>query len=137
MKSLLSVSIALLLPLTAGAFPFRHTPPGTSQSAQAGSHAQQPASEIQGRAGVDPKLLHKKVVVHLRDGRVFEGKLVELTNDFIRLKMDKRTETISLTELASVDRRKKRNWKLPLVIALAALAVTGIIVGAVVTGEGD
>ena len=129
MKSILSVSMALLLPLTAGAFPFRHTPNGASQPAPPATHAQREASEAERPAWVDPELVKKNVKVYFRDGRVYEGKLVELTDDFLRLKMGKVTEKVMLTEVATVERQRRSGKRLFIVIgAIAAGFVIATIV---------
>ena len=112
-----------------GAFPFRHTPHGTGQPAQAAANTQPVASQREDRAQVDPKLVHKKVVVQLRDGRLYEGKLVELTDDFLRLKMGKATEKVMLTEVATVERQRRSGKRLFIVIgAIAAGFVIATIV---------
>ena len=67
-------------------------------------------------AWVDPGLEGKTVKVYFRDGRLYEGKLVELTDEVLRLKMGKRIETIALGEVARVE-RKPRTWVLPVAIA--------------------
>ena len=87
-------------------------------------------------AWVDPGLEGKTVKVYFRDGRLYEGKLVGLTDEALRLKMGKRIETISLTEVARVE-RKPRNWKWVAIAVVGAVVAVGFIVGAVVTGEGD
>ena len=87
-------------------------------------------------AWVDPGLEGKNVKVYFRDGRLYEGKLVELTDEALRLKMGKRIETIALTEVARVE-RKPRNWKWVAIAVVGAVVAVGFIVGAVVTGEGD
>ena len=69
-------------------------------------------------AWVDPNLEGKTVKVYFRDGRLYEGKLVELTDEVLRLKMGKHIETMRLTEVARVE-RKPRNWVLPVAIGAA------------------
>jgi len=82
-------------------------------------------------AWVDPGLEGKTVKVYFRDGRLYEGKLVELTDEALRLKMGKHIETIRLTEVARVERKPRRVW-LPFAIAGIALgaifATTAIVV---------
>lgn len=78
---------------------------------------------------VSPSLLKKKVVVYLRDGRAFEGKLIELTDTSLRLKMDwrefrtgkrvSRIEKIQLTDVALIERKPSRAW-------IAAVVVGGV-----------
>ncbi|MFQ5664266.1 MAG: hypothetical protein ACE5HL_10585 [Terriglobia bacterium] len=145
MKSLLAVSLVLLVPLTAVAelCPFMSLPErpkgaqkdaaeATASTEAASVHPQAPP-ETERPAAVDPKLLNKKVVVHLHDGRVYKGKLVEITDDFLLLKMHKRTEKIMLTEVASVERQRRNKWKIALIV-LAVYAAIGIVVGAIVAG---
>ena len=88
-------------------------------------------------AWVDPNLEGKTVKVYFRDGRLYEGKLVELTDEALRLKMGKRVETIPLTEVARVERAKSNRKWLAIAVVVGTLAVVGAIVGAAVTGEGD
>ncbi|MFQ5664268.1 MAG: hypothetical protein ACE5HL_10595 [Terriglobia bacterium] len=79
-------------------------------------------------------MVNKKVVVYLRDGRVYKGKLVELTDDFLRLKMRKRTEKIALTEVGSVERKRSRAW---LGVAIAGLAIGAVAVAALIAAMQD
>ena len=88
-------------------------------------------------AWVDPNLEGKTVKVYFRDGRLYEGKLVELTDEALRLKMGKRVETIPLTEVARVERAKSNRKWLAIAVVVGTLAVVGAIVGAAVTGDGD
>lgn len=122
MKSVVAPLLALLLPIaTLGQqAPFSPLPvPADSSQEAAGSPAQEPAAKPELPARVDPGLVKKKVVVYFRDGRVYKGKLVELTDDFLRLKMNGRTERIALTEVARVD-RQPRNWLAVAIVAAVA-----------------
>ncbi len=85
---------------------------------------------------VDPKLVNKKVVVYLHDGRVYKGKLVELTEDFLRMRIDKRTEEVVLTEVARVE-RQPRNWKKAFIILAVAVGVAFVIGAIIGTREPD
>lgn len=106
-------------------------PSGTTETASASPQA---AAEAERPAWVSPALVNKKVVVYLRDGRVYKGKLVELTDDFLRLKMRKRTEKIALTEVGSVERKRSRAW---LGVAIAGLAIGAVAVAALIAAMQD
>lgn len=95
-------------------------PTGSREAASASS---QVAPQAQRPVWVAPALVKKKVVVYLRDGRVYKGKLLALSDDFLRLKIGKRTEKIALTEVAGVERQRSRVW--------LGIAVAGLAVGAV------
>ena len=123
MKRLLVLFLALGLPLGAASEPCARVAAAT-------------AAQTERPAWVDPNLEGKTVKVYFRDGRLYEGKLVGLTDEALRLKMGKRIETISLTEVARVE-RKPRNWKWVAIAVVGAVVAVGFIVGAVVTGEGD
>jgi len=77
-------------------------------------------------AWVDPNLEGKTVKVYFRDGRLYEGKLVALTDDALRLKMGKRIQTIPLTEVARVERKPSRPWW-PHAVALGMIGVSVVI----------
>lgn len=85
-------------------------------------------------AWVDPNLEGKTVKVYFRDGRLYEGKLVELTDEALRLKMGKRIETISLTAVARVERKPRRVW---LPFAVAGVAIGTILVVGMIAAMSD
>ena len=118
MKRLLVLFLALGLPLGAASEPCARVAAAT-------------AAQTERPAWVDPNLEGKTVKVYFRDGRLYEGKLVELTDEALRLKMGKHIETIRLTEVARVERKPRRVW-LPFAIAGIALgaifATTAIVV---------
>jgi len=124
MKRLLVLFLALGLPLGAASEPCARVAAAT-------------AAQTERPAWVDPNLEGKTVKVYFRDGRLYEGKLVELTDEALRLKMGKRVETIPLTEVARVERAKSNRKWLAIAVVVGTLAVVGAIVGAAVTGEGD
>ena len=85
-------------------------------------------------AWVDPNLEGKTVKVYFRDGRLYEGKLVELTDEALRLKMGKRVETIALGEVARVERKPRRLW-VPFAVVGVALGVLFVTVAIVVASS--
>lgn len=137
MPSLLSVSLVLLLPFTTVgepcAFGPLSEPSKPVQEATAGARDysaganSQEAAVTQAAAHVDPKLLKKKVVVRCHDGRMYKGKLIELTPDLLGLRMGKRTERIALTEVAGVERQRSRVGRRVLQGVAAAGIVAGIV----------
>ena len=131
MKALCVVFLAAALALNAAAEPCAR-----AAKLQAPETAAPQAETSLPPAWVDANLEGKTVKVYFRDGRLYEGKLVGLTDEALRLKMGKRIETISLTEVARVE-RKPRNWKWVAIAVVGAVVAVGFIVGAVVTGEGD
>ena len=131
MKTLLVVFLLIALVLDAAAEPCARV--AKSQAPESAAPALEPSLPP---AWVDPGLEGKTVKGYFRDGRLYEGKLVGLTDEALRLKMGKRIETISLTEVARVE-RKPRNWKWVAIAVVGAVVAVGFIVGAVVTGEGD
>ncbi len=86
------------------------------------------------RAWVDPGLEGKTVKVYFRDGRLYEGKLVDLTDEVVRLKMGKRIETIRLTEVARVERKPRRVW---LPFAVAGVAIGTVLVVGMIAAMSD
>ena len=140
MRPALGVFLAVLLPLVTGAQTGRQPEPANSpqgQEIEGEEPAQGVAAGEETRLKVDPGLMNKKVVVHLRDGRTVKGKLLEVADDWVRVKVDGRTEQIALKDVASVERAKSsRKWLL-IPIVVGALLVVGVIVGVAVTGEGD
>jgi len=99
-------------------------------STDTAAQTQQP----QAPAHVDQGLVKKKVVVYFRDGRVYKGKLVELTDDFLRLKVNGRTEKVELTEVAKVERAPSRA---ALVVAITALAVGAVALVVLIAATRD
>ena len=132
MKTLLVVFLLAALILDAAAEPCGRV--AKSQAPESAAPALEPSLPP---AWVDPNLEGKTVKVYFRDGRLYEGKLVELTDEALRLKMGKRVETIPLTEVARVERAKSNRKWLAIAVVVGTLAVVGAIVGAAVTGEGD
>lgn len=118
MHKVLAILLALLVPAAAPGQESQPTgplpPPATPAAAQAA--IVQPPVTLR----VNPKLRNKKVVVYLRDGRSFEGKLIELTDTSLRLRIDgrdfrtgkpyRRVEEIQLTEVALIERKPSRAW---------------------------
>ncbi len=103
----------------------------------------QPAvPEPQPPVRVDPKLVNKKVVVRLRDGQVYKGKLLEIAKEALRLKVKGRLETLQRAEVSSVELQPQQPSKRRKVLLVTAVVVgigflIGAIVAAAVTGEGD
>ncbi len=95
----LSVVLVLLLASPAWA---QEVSPGLLKIAIEAYQQQREQPELLPRAKVDPKLVGKKVKVHCRDGRIYEGKLVELTRELLRIDGNGRLETVSLGEVSSV-----------------------------------
>ena len=114
MKRLLVLFLALGLPLGAASEPCARVAAAT-------------AAQTERPAWVDPNLEGKTVKVYFRDGRLYEGKLVELTNEALQLKMGKRVETIPLTEVARVERKPRLAW-LPFAVAGVALGMIAVAV---------
>jgi len=112
------------------------------------SGSQEPAAKPCTPGLVDPKLLKKDVVVHLHDGRAYRGKLVELTQESLRLRMlDRwdstqgkavyRTEEIALTDVAGVERQQGQRSRAWLAVAIAGLAIGAVAVGALIAAMQD
>ena len=114
MKRLLVLFLALGLPLGAASEPCARVAAAT-------------AAQTERPAWVDPNLEGKTVKVYFRYGRLYEGKLVELTNEALQLKMGKRVETIPLTEVPRVERKPRRAW-LPFAVAGVALGMIAVAV---------
>jgi len=121
MKTLLVVFLLAALVLDAAAEPCGRVAKLSASETAPATQADLPP------AWVDPGLEGKTVKVYFRDGRLYEGKLVELTDESLRLKMGKRVETIALTEVARVERKPRRVW-LPFAVAGVALG-TILVVG--------
>ncbi|MFQ5664267.1 MAG: hypothetical protein ACE5HL_10590 [Terriglobia bacterium] len=83
---------------------------------------------------MDPKLVNKKVVVHLHDGQVYKGKLIELSADSLTVKTKRGLEKLLLTEVAAVDRQPGNRWKKLLIIFAVAVGVW-TVVGLVLTRD--
>lgn len=89
---------------------------------------------------VNPKLKKKTVVVYLRDGRTFEGKLIELTDTSLRLRIDGRdfrtgkpycrVEEIQLTGVALIERKPSRAWIAAVVVGGAGVTVLLLVLAA-------
>lgn len=85
--------------------------------------AQESATQPQPPLRVDPSLLKKKIVVYTRDGSVYEGKLIEVTDDTLHLKRNGTVKSIPLVEVAVIERRRSRA---ALFVGIAG-AVTGTL----------
>ncbi len=86
-------------------------------------------------ANVDPRLVNKKVRVYWRDGRVSEGKLLDVGPAYIRLKAEQATEEISLTDIARVEKAgRSKAW---LTVAIVGLAVGAVATGALIAAMQD
>ncbi|MFQ5927402.1 MAG: hypothetical protein ACE5MH_08210 [Terriglobia bacterium] len=82
------------------------------------SRIHEPVAHSQRPRGLNRKLRKKMVVVHLRDGGAYQGKLVKLTQESLHLRVPDgrnakvkrvhRTEIIALTDVASVGRPVSR-----------------------------
>lgn len=143
MKPVLAVVLAVLLPLVAvtqGEPPVPGSGPANSRHDEA-TETEEPAqgvvaAEQEAPPKVDPSLVNKKVVVHLRDGRVLKGKLVEITDDALHLKIDGRMEKVNLAQVAAVERQPSNRKKA--LIVIAAVVAVGFVVGAIIgTREPD
>jgi hypothetical protein len=128
MKTLLVVFLLAALVLDAAAEPC-----GRAAWMQE-TRAPTPVADTNPPAWVDPGLKGKTVKVYFRDGRLYEGKLVEVTDEVLRLKMGKHIETIRLTEVARVERKPRRAW-LPFAVAGVAVGVTFAIVAIAVAAQ--
>ena len=129
MKTLLVVFLLAALILDAAAEPCAR-----AAKLQAPETAAPQAETSLPPAWVDANLEGKTVKVYFRDGRLYEGKLVELTDNFLRLKMGKRVETIPLTEVARVERKPRRLW-VPFAVVGVALGVLFVTVAIVVASS--
>ncbi len=129
MKTVVAVLLAAALALEAAAEPCARA---------AWMQATQPSAPVAGTdlppAWVDPGLQGKTVKVYFRDGRLYEGKLVELTDEVLRLKMGKHIETIRLTDVARVERKPRRVW---LPFAVAGVAIGTVLVVGMIAAMSD
>src|SRR3989304_4214005 len=125
MKTLLVVFLLAALILDAAAEPCGRV--AKSQAPGSAAPALEPSLPP---AWVDPNLEGKTVKVYFRDGRLYEGKLVELTDEALRLKMGKRVEPIPLTEVARVERAKSNRKWLAIAVVVGKIALVGSIAGA-------
>lgn len=133
MRNLLAIFLALLVPLPAVGgcqyAPMAEHPKAAQQATpEPRSSTEKPTGNEQASAktetaSVNPRLVGKKVVVYMHDGTTHKGKLLELTDDFLRLKMGKPTEKIPLKDIARVERQSSR---LGLAVAIAGLAVGAV-----------
>lgn len=129
MRRLVALLLALLLPSVTVAQAGPQGPPPEPAISE-----QQAAADPEAPAQVDPALMNKKVVVHLRDGGVYKGKLIGLTQDSLRLKTDGRTDEIALAQVTMVERQRSRAW---LGVAIAGIAVAAVAVGALIAAMQD
>lgn len=84
-----------------------------------------------GRA-INPKLVGKKVVVRLHNGRAYQGRMTELGNEYLVLQMQEGAQEIALPAVAEV-RRKPVQWRKALEIAAGAGVVAGVVVLTIAT----
>lgn len=84
-----------------------------------------------GRA-INPKLVGKKVVVRLHNGRAYQGRMAELGNEYLVLQMQEGTQEIALPAVAEV-RRQPVQWRKALKIAAHVGVVTGLVVLTIAT----
>ncbi len=147
MKSLLAVSLALVLPFTATANLWACGAPRSPENSTQGKPAKpaepaarlplapQPVTDSDHHVWVNPAWVGKKVVVYLRDGTMYEGKLVDLTDDSLRLKVDEETKEVPLAEVGSVEKQQGRGpWP---AIAIAGLAIGAVAVGVLIAAAQD
>jgi len=85
---------------------------------EVGHQRQEPAEPALARG--DAALIGKEVKVVCRDGRVYKGRLIELTPDSLRLQVAARIETFLLTDVATVTEQPGVNK------ALLATAIVGL-----------
>ena len=103
MRRVVAALLVVLLGTPASGAWAQQLSPALLQAAQeACRQQQQEEPKILPLAKVDPKLVGKKVVVHCRDGRIYKGKLLDLERDSLRLRVGKRTQQLSLSEVATV-----------------------------------
>ena len=133
LRSFWALLLVVLLPLTAVAepSPFVALPePGASPqevaaavkgSAEA-APGEQGAPEPDRPAQVDPSLVNKKVVVSTRDGRVYKGKLVQVTADTITVQTKQGLQQFPLTEVVKLQQQPGK-WKTALIIVGVAVGV--------------
>lgn len=127
----LLVAAAMLLRLAPPAWSQAVSPVLLKAAEEAYEEEQQKEPEILSRAQVDPKLLNKKVSVYLQDGRVYRGKLVELTDEYLIVKTRDGSQRVSRADITSIEQEPRNKWKV-LSIVLIVVAVGGLIVGLLV-----
>ena len=133
MKRTLAILLALLVP--GAALPQESHPVGNAPPPATPASPQAVQTQAAPPLRVNPKLRKKAVVVYLRDGRTFEGKLVELTDTSLRLRMDwrefrtgkpvSRVEEIPLADVALIERKPSRAW---IAAAIAGGAAATVLV---------
>lgn len=127
--------LVFLLALPAGSQEV--TPVLPERSLDASAQEQENEAERLSPLRVDPKLVGKKVVVYCRDGRAYQGKLLELTPTSLRLGIDNRVQELAYNEVGAVQRKQQNIWKTIFILNVVGGAIaTLVIVLALVGGEG-
>lgn len=132
MQAFLALLLAFLVPLASIAQEGRAGTAGQPLNTAPERGHNQPGEqpEVGSLVPVNPNLLKKKVMVYLRDGRSFQGKLLELYPDTLVLQLEerdpvtrkkvKRTERINRAEMVAIEPHRGRTVEL-----LAAALVGG------------
>jgi len=149
-RSPFALLLVFFLPATSMARqPLRQTSPARPDSYAEEVPLAGPSQEPETQAGpltrVDPKLVHKKVVVRLHDGRTYQGRLIQYDQEFIELEVKRqwdtiqrkavvRTERIPLAQIAFIERQPSRKW---LGIGIAAGAADTFLVLLLIAASSD
>lgn len=136
MREAFAVLLAVLIPTAAFSQESQAagTPPPPAIPVAAQAASMQPTTPLR----VNPKLRNKQVVVYLRDGRAFTGKLLEIRPDAIILRVQNgwdpqtgkviyRVESVNLSEVASVERVLPSPHRTPFWVHLALVGVVLVL----------
>lgn len=78
---------------------------------------------------VDPRLVNKKVVVYLRDGRVYRGKLIKLTGNELVIKNSQGEKEIPVEQVETVQRESRSRRRL---FIIAGAIAAGFLIATLV-----
>ena len=83
-------------------------------------------------AQVDPKLLNKRVAVHCRDGRVYNGRLLEISENSLSIDTVTGIVKIPTGEVTRVERARGRKAILAVLVVAVGIGIATLIANAAI-----